>query len=69
MKAKWETFLELESQNLVPSPSELTQTGLIDKLLKSAGLEECRGVSTPAETKTMGSDLEGALFDEEWDYA
>jgi hypothetical protein len=42
---------------------------LIDKVLKAEGLEECRGLYTPAETKSLGSDLEGALFEEEWDYA
>jgi hypothetical protein len=42
---------------------------LIGKVLKAAGIEEYRGVSTSAETKSLGSDLEGAPFEEEWYYA
>jgi hypothetical protein len=62
-------FLGIQIRKTGPITFELTQTGLIDKVLKAAGLEECHGVSTPAETKALGSDLEGAPFEEEWDYA
>jgi hypothetical protein len=50
-------FLGIRIKKTVTSTFQLTQTGLIDKILKAAGLEECRGVSTPAETKALGSDL------------
>jgi hypothetical protein len=62
-------FLGIRITKTGPITFELTQTGLLDKVLNAAGLEECRGVSTPAETKELGSSLEVALFDEEWDYA
>jgi hypothetical protein len=62
-------FLGIRITKTGPITFKLTQTGLIYKILQAVGLEECRGVSTPAETKALGSDLEGALFDEEWDYA
>jgi hypothetical protein len=62
-------FLGIRITKTGPITFELNQTGLIDKVLKAAGLEDCCGVSTPAETKALGSDLEGAFFDEEWDYA
>jgi hypothetical protein len=61
-------FLGIRIKKTGPITFELTQIGLIDNVLKAAGLDECRGVSTPTETKSLGSDLEGALFDEEWDY-
>jgi hypothetical protein len=44
-------FLGIIITKTGPITVELTQTGLIDKVLKAAGLEECRGVSTPAEKK------------------
>jgi hypothetical protein len=62
-------FLGIRITKNGPITFELTETGLINKVLTDAGLEECRGVSTPAETKALGSDLEGSPFDKEWDYA
>jgi hypothetical protein len=50
-------FLGIRITKTGPITFELTQTGLINKVLTAAGLEECRGVSTPAETKALGSDL------------
>jgi hypothetical protein len=48
---------------------QLTQTGLIDKVLKSAGLEDCNRCVTPAYTTPVGSDPDGPAFQEDWEYA
>jgi hypothetical protein len=47
----------------------LTQTGLIDKTLKAAGMESAHKVCTPASTTPMGADRDGDPFDGLWEYA
>jgi hypothetical protein len=47
----------------------LTQNGLIEKTLKAAGMEDAHLVFTPASTTPIGSDRDGALFNEYWEYA
>jgi len=47
----------------------LSQTGLITKVLKASGMEESRACPTPAVGTPLGSDKEGAPFDEDWEYA
>jgi hypothetical protein len=48
---------------------ELTQVGLIDRILKAMGLENCEVKHTPAENKPLGSDKQGPAFKEDWSYA
>jgi hypothetical protein len=40
----------------------LTQTGLIDRLIKDGGMEDCNKVATPAETNPVGADVYGLPF-------
>ena len=47
----------------------LTQTGLINKVLKTAEMENCKPVSTPAVPTTLGIDKDGDAFNESWEYA
>jgi hypothetical protein len=47
----------------------LTQTGLMEKVLKAAGLQDCNRCLTPASTTPVGSDVDGAPFIEYWEYA
>jgi hypothetical protein len=46
----------------------LTQTGSIDKVLKTAGMEDCNCCCTPAATTPSGSDTEDDAFAESWEY-
>jgi hypothetical protein len=48
---------------------KLTQKGLVDRLLKTAGLVDCNRCTTPGATTPVGSDSEGAAFEEDWEYA
>ena len=48
---------------------ELTQTGLINKILKIMGLENSREWSTPADIKPLSKDENGAPCSEPWSYA
>ena len=47
---------------------ELTQHGLIDKIIAATGLQDANGKPTPADAKTLGKDKNGAPFSEEWNY-
>ena len=50
------------------STIELTQTGLINKVIAYCGMENGSSRSTPAAADPLGSDITGAPFDEEWSY-
>lgn len=47
---------------------ELTQTGLIEKVIRFTGMSGASSKSTPAAEQPLGSDLDGDPFDEEWAY-
>jgi len=47
---------------------ELSQTGLIEKVIKFTGMTNATSKSTPAAEQPLGSDKDGPLFDEEWSY-
>ena len=49
---------------------ELTQTGLIERVLAAMGMEDCKAVSTPAEAKKpLGKDDNGEARQEAWSYS
>ena len=47
----------------------LTQTGLIEKMLKACGMSDCNTKRTPANTTLLGMDKHGPVHCEDWDYA
>jgi hypothetical protein len=49
----------------------LTQTGLIDMVLKTTGMTDCNGKPTPcrSDAKPLGSDADGTPAKEKWSYA
>jgi hypothetical protein len=47
---------------------ELTQKGLIEKVIKYVGLSNSNPKSTPAATNPLGSDKDGPGFSDEWSY-
>ena len=62
-------FLGIRIAKTGPREFMLTQTGLIDKVLKTSGMNHSTSVRTPAHVTPVGSDKDGAPFDEDWDYA
>ena len=48
---------------------ELTQTGLIKKVLDCTGMSDSNPHSTPARNDPLGADKDGAPFKETWNYA
>jgi hypothetical protein len=62
-------FLGIRIEKLAGGKFLLTQTGLIAKTLKAAGMIDSHRVRTPAGTTPVGADRDGVLFDEDWEYA
>ena len=50
---------------------KLTQTGLIDKVLKTTGMTDCNGKPTPcrSDAKPLGKDADGPPAKEKWSYS
>ncbi|GAX26628.1 hypothetical protein FisN_UnNu100, partial [Fistulifera solaris] len=48
---------------------ELTQKGLIKRVIEATDMADCNSCDTPAENKPLGKDLAGAAFAESWNYA
>ena len=48
---------------------ELLQQGLIDKVLKTLGMQDAHSKRTPASNVPLGTDAEGAPFVEDWNCA
>ena len=46
----------------------MTQTGLIDKIIDTAGMKGCNPNATPATREALGKDPEGADMTEPWSY-
>ena len=46
----------------------MTQTGLISKIIETAGMVDCNPNWTPASTTPLGSDPDGEPMDEVWNY-
>jgi len=63
-------FLGVEIKtNNETSEITLTQTGLIDKVLKVTGLQDSNHKHTPASTVPLGTDANGTSMQESWNYA
>ncbi len=45
------------------------QTGLINKVLKATGMEDCNAKATPAGTTLLGTDADGPRCQLSWEYA
>ena len=47
----------------------MTQKGLINKVLKTCGMEQCNTKATPAAWMPLGTNADGRSFKEKWKYA
>lgn len=61
-------FLGIKFHKHTDGSIELTQQGLINKIIAATGLEQSNPNFTPASTVALGSDPEGAPMDETWSY-
>ena len=61
-------FLGIKIEKISDSEFYLSQPGLISKVLKAAGMDDCNPNTTPSTLEPLGPDLEGKPFDEKWEY-
>jgi hypothetical protein len=61
-------FLGIDIKKTGPNEFYLTQTGLIDKIINSTGMGECNGAPTPCTQDPVHKDVNGAGFNETWEY-
>ena len=59
----------LVERNNKPNSFTLTQTGLVDQIIESLGLEGGNGKRTPAEIGALPADKEGEQCNESFNYA
>jgi hypothetical protein len=61
-------FLGIQITKTGSKTFELKQTGLIKKVLETADMMDCNGVTTPTGSQPVGSDVDGPSFSESWKY-
>jgi len=61
-------FLGIKFEQASPSEYRLTQRGLIDKVVATTGLEDCRPNLMPQTQLALGSDKDGLAMSEDWSY-
>ena len=62
-------FLGIHIEKQGEGKFTLTQTGLIEKVIKATGMEKANSCRTPSSTTPLGLDKEGSAHEESWDYA
>jgi hypothetical protein len=61
-------YLGIQYDRLSDDSILMSQSGLIQKIIESAGMQECNPNRTPAVREALGSDPEGAMMDDSWNY-
>jgi histone deacetylase 1/2 len=61
-------FLGIQINSKNEGEIELTQTGLIKRILEATKMEDCNAIDTPATAQPLGTDADGKPFAESWDY-
>jgi len=63
-------YLGVEVQvNKTTGEMTFLQKGLIDKVLRTTGMQDCNAKPTPACTTPLGTDADGPRCQQSWDYA
>ena len=66
-ESSFEEFLGIQYETLPNGDVELTQQGLITKILQATGLENCNPNKIPAKA-LLGKDPDGEAMSEQWSY-
>jgi hypothetical protein len=68
-EGSFEEFLGIKFEhNRTNGTIEMTQKGLISKIIKETGLQSCKPNFTPASQLSLGRDDDGELMSEPWSY-
>ena len=62
-------FLGICIEKTAQHSFQLTQTGLINKVITAAGMHDCNTAIMPATTTPLGTDKLGPAFNEKWEYS
>ena len=62
-------FLGIRIEKTAQHSFHLTQTGLINKVITAAGMDDCNTAITPATRTPLGTDKLGPAFNEKWKYS
>ena len=62
-------FLGIQFKHLSGREIEMQQIGLIERVLKATGLQDCNPDKMPASQKPHGTDKDGLEFVEQWSYS
>jgi hypothetical protein len=61
-------FLGIHIQQIDTYKFQLTQLGLIDKILQTKNMDTCNGCDTLAATDPLHHNVDGPIFREDWQY-
>ena len=61
-------FLDIKFEKMPDGAINITQKGLIQKIIKIAGMSDCNPNWTPASTTPLGTDPKGEPMDKLWNY-
>ena len=62
-------FLGIQFKCLSGGEIKMQQIGLIERVLKATGLQDCNPDKTPTSQKPLGTDKNGPEFVEQWSYS
>jgi hypothetical protein len=62
-------FLGIRIHKREQGKFNLTQTGLIEKVIAATGMQDCNPLPTPTSKEALGSDRNGDPFNEKWKYS
>ena len=62
-------FLGIQFKHLSGGEIEMQQIGLIERVLKATGLQDCSPDKMPTSQNTLGTDKNGLEFVEQWSYS
>ena len=68
-ESSFSEYLGISYEKKSDGTLELTQKGLIKKIISAVGLEKCKPNWTPASTECLGLDPTGAPMSDDWLYA
>ena len=69
MEGNVTAFLGIQFKRLSGREIKLQQIGLIKRVLKATGLQDCNPDKMPASQKPLGTDKNGPEFAEQWSYS
>ena len=68
-EGSFEEFLGIQFDKSDEGEFTMTQTGLIDKIIRTTKMEDCKPNLMPTAQTALGSDPDGEKMNEEWSYS